>query len=452
MRDTILITHANPEDNTVARWFASRLNLAGYKVWLDFESLRGGTDFWNEIEHQLRENVARQIVLVSQHVRKQGVLKELALGDMMKKRLEDPDCIIPVRVDDIDFSDFPSEIFRLNARNAYPHWAPALRDVLEDLELARIPRSTTVDESSVRRLIEAQEIGRKEVLCRPETLLTNWFPIVEPRPSIRLYALAGLNDAVRRYARKLAVPHVKLSGRIVTFATKEHFPPTAGTGVKLSLLQTYSFDEMIRGRTQKHFASRTDARRHLADLLRQCWDGQMSELGLKPMSFANGSIGWFFPDGLVDGPIKVVGPTGRNVSRVMSGKFKERRWHFCMEAKPVHWPEPIFRVRANMALSEDGVTALPGDKTQRRRARATKSWFNDKWRDMLLAGMHFAGDGTGIIRLTSTGLSVATIPHVLEFPVSYDAKEQRASEETEGGDIVLDDELDDEDLEDDEDA
>ena len=53
-RDVVLITHANPEDNPFSRWLGARLAAAGYKVWVDLRSLRGGDDFWDVIDQTLR--------------------------------------------------------------------------------------------------------------------------------------------------------------------------------------------------------------------------------------------------------------------------------------------------------------------------------------------------------------------------------------------------------------
>lgn len=51
-----------------ARWLAARLIQAGYLVWVDVNSLVGGSDFWSEIEDQLRHHSIKQIVLVSKNV------------------------------------------------------------------------------------------------------------------------------------------------------------------------------------------------------------------------------------------------------------------------------------------------------------------------------------------------------------------------------------------------
>lgn len=50
MRDTIFISHATPEDNDFSIWIASRLEMLGYKVWIDKEGLLGGERFWMTIQ------------------------------------------------------------------------------------------------------------------------------------------------------------------------------------------------------------------------------------------------------------------------------------------------------------------------------------------------------------------------------------------------------------------
>jgi hypothetical protein len=142
VRDTILITHANPEDNRFARWLAGRLTTAGYKVWVDVRALRGGDDFWDKIEHVLRHEAIKQIVVVSEHIGKQGVKKELALGDVMRRKLSDPEFMVPIRIADVDFGEFPTEIIRQNAHNAFPNWAACLQPLFETLDTSRVPKRT----------------------------------------------------------------------------------------------------------------------------------------------------------------------------------------------------------------------------------------------------------------------------------------------------------------------
>ena len=47
MKDTIFISHATPTDNIFAAWLATKLELCGYKVWVDLNDLAPSVDFWN---------------------------------------------------------------------------------------------------------------------------------------------------------------------------------------------------------------------------------------------------------------------------------------------------------------------------------------------------------------------------------------------------------------------
>ena len=57
MRDTIFISHATPADNDFSIWIASRLEMLGYKVWIDKEGLLGGERFWATIQKALDRSI-----------------------------------------------------------------------------------------------------------------------------------------------------------------------------------------------------------------------------------------------------------------------------------------------------------------------------------------------------------------------------------------------------------
>ena len=444
IRNIVLITHANPEDNPFSRWLGGRLAAAGYKVWVDLRSLRGGDDFWDVIDQTLRTVAIKQIVVVSPHLGKPGVKKELAIGDAVGRKLNDPSFMIPVRVGEVDFSILPPELIRHNTLNAHPNWAACLQPLLETLEEANVPRSLTADGDFLRALVTAQEAGRLAVLDEPEQLWSNWFPI-DPMPDLlRMFGSKGTKDQFERWLSSSSAPHIAHSGLAATFCDPATFQQSGATGPTLEGRFWLKTPDLLDGKDIDPFASRADARAHVVNLLRQHWDMTMTHRGLQKFEFAAGRTGWFFPDGLVDGAVKFALPDGRKVSRVVSGKFKDRRWHLCLVAKPMLWPMPIIRVHANMALSHDGRTPLPGAQTQRVRMRLTKSWWNDKWRDLLLAGMNWIAAGQDRISLAAgdEAFAVLSLPLSFETAKSYRANEARSSEEAEGGEIVLDDDLD----------
>src|SRR5260370_21117250 len=106
-RDTVFVTHAAPEDNDFALWLSSKLAIAGYRVWVDKQRLRGGDDFWSEIDRMLRIEAVKQIVVFTKNATKPEVKKELAIGAIVAALLNDPKFMITIRSNDVRFPHAP---------------------------------------------------------------------------------------------------------------------------------------------------------------------------------------------------------------------------------------------------------------------------------------------------------------------------------------------------------
>ena len=68
MKDQIFISHATPEDNEFTIWIASRLEMLGYKVWIDKKELLGGERFWPTIQIKTSlsfHHIIRHLYLIS---------------------------------------------------------------------------------------------------------------------------------------------------------------------------------------------------------------------------------------------------------------------------------------------------------------------------------------------------------------------------------------------------
>lgn len=111
-RESILISYATPEDNGFVRWLGARLELAGFSAWHDLGRLKGGDYFWDKIEGAIRNESFRFLAVVSKvAVDKQGVKDEWALAQTIEKSM--PGFVIPLRLDDYDFSLPPIESVRI---------------------------------------------------------------------------------------------------------------------------------------------------------------------------------------------------------------------------------------------------------------------------------------------------------------------------------------------------
>ena len=54
-KNIIFISHATPEDDELAIWLASRLQMAGYEVWIYKSELKGGEEFWDNIQNTINK-------------------------------------------------------------------------------------------------------------------------------------------------------------------------------------------------------------------------------------------------------------------------------------------------------------------------------------------------------------------------------------------------------------
>jgi hypothetical protein len=449
IRDTIFITHAAPQDNEFALWLTSKLAMSGYRVWLDRRRLRGGDDSWDEIDRVLRQEAIKQIVVFTKHITKSGVKKELAIGDVVKGQLSDPKFMIGIRTDDTPFSDAPPELLRGNMLDGYPNWHECLKDLFDTLEAFGVPRAITPDAQVVRRLVEAREEGRRFVISEPETVLTNWFPITPPA-RIHYYRFDGLQEQMQAWHRGCRVPNVELGRLIGSFADPPAFALSGSFEQNIPTAYEIPFLEFVGGKTLGPYVERQDANKDVVNLLRQHFDQTAAARGLLPVEFANRQIGWFFPDGLVPANRVICEtPDGRRIRRSVSGKFKALRWHLCLLAKPRIWPALVYRIHVNVVLSNDGRTPLPGDKTHRRRRRLTRSWWNDVWRDRLLAAMNFLSNyqTSMVMHAGHVQFVASTWPLSVNVPVHCEASDPPLlSEEDDEGNIVpnaaLDDQLD----------
>lgn len=442
-RRTILITHANPEDNAFASWLASRLIAAGYDAWIDIQALRGGNDFWHVIDRKLRDDAIKQIVCVSKHVGKDGVQKEIAVGNIVRKTLNDPDFVIPIRVDETPFAEFPIEFVRQNGLNAYPNWAECLEPLLKTLSEAQVPRLAAAETGLLGDLVAAREAGRRAILNQSEQLVTNWFPFTQLPAAVTFLTGKGTNEQFSAWLSNHPLPHVPVHRLAAVLCAPEQFAAAHSNPIDVDVRYTLPFDALVQGTNLGPFSDVATARRTIVNLLRQHWDRHAERRGLKPFVYANKEVGWFFPDGLVIGPARVTIPNGERLSRVFSGKFKDRRWHLCLLAKPRLFPTPVMRVHANLVLSLDGHTALAGDVTHKLRRRLTRSWWNDKWRDLLLTGMGWLANGKPAINLATgeEGVGVASYPLEIDIPASFAATEELPTEERPDGEIITSDEL-----------
>ncbi|MBE7518348.1 MAG: toll/interleukin-1 receptor domain-containing protein [Thermoflexaceae bacterium] len=417
-RETVLVSHANPEDNEVALWFARKLRLAGYQVFLDLW-LPAGADFWMEIERALRDDTVRMLFLASRSSNvKPGTLQELSLAQTIGRKLNDPHFIVPLLIDDLPFSDLNIQLTRLNvvpSRN----WALGLRTAIEALELAKVPTESAVP--------------RRDQLFPPvacvsttgEDYLSNWFRL-GTMPSLYRYRMAtGVRAPVP--AEATAVDWVAKGDYLYSFASEDElagvgFPTDRIAAIELTDLSILG-DDVRPGTSDYRIMS--DA---LQELMGRAFARHCRSRGLVEYGLAARRSCFYFPTGLTDRD-KVWFPTsdGRTSYRQLAGQRLKvgtvRHWHFAISGRLRFSPQPFLVVDGHVVFSDDGRIAWGDPRRQHRARRALcRTWWNEEWRDRVLAMMQFVGDEESEIHIAASPaktIPVSCRPALFESPVSY---------------------------------
>jgi hypothetical protein len=283
-RDVIFISHATPNDNEFVRWLGTRLTGFGYKVWADIFDLAGGTPFWNSIEDALRKRTLKVVFVVSKascDPNRSGVQNEISVADAVKKSLKDPDFIIPVRIDDIAFSDLPIQIHRLNTIDFTTGWGAKLAELVDTLMKAGVPRTVTDLSAEFDRWRQASVRSDVVVERGEEPLLTSIMPIIRLPEEVSFYEYDGENKKFGQALETVPHPHAMHNRLLVSFAAaheiQAHLPPE----LTVSLRGTASFATFLEGKvTDPVGPQRRDANAWAVRMLRESFEAHLATRGL----------------------------------------------------------------------------------------------------------------------------------------------------------------------------
>ncbi len=450
-RRLVFISHANPEDNEFASWLGTRLTAAGYEVWTDVLNLLGGETFWRDIGNVIREEAAAVIVALShESYRKDGVLDEIALSVNTGRGLGKKQFIIPVRLDDLPFSDFPEQLIRLNAIDFSHNWADGFSTLLKTLQDARITQSTSDFGEALATWQEFKLRQSASISDTPESVCSNWFQITSLPSHINFSRFNASQEAMLRAFNTFQIPTVRYARLAVSFADAAMLQMQTPE-IPLEHAYRVPLQQFLDGQeTDGPQVSRRDARNMVTRLLRQAWEQFSQSQGLLLYEFAHGSA-WFVPLNLIEGNIATFqDENGKQRRRRLVGRSEKRKiyWHFAVSGKMSLTVPQHLVLRPHVVFTEDGKTPLDSKaRTARLRKSFCKNWWNDRWRDLLRAFVTVLANEKEEFSLSLGGDAVATIaasPMDFDAPLSIAengsvpaAEEDHVEDETEAD--ILDD-------------
>lgn len=427
MRDLLFISHANPEDNEFARWLTLRLARAGYRVWCDLTNLLGGEITWMDIEEAVRGSAIKFIYVLSKYSNeKDGVRKELAIAETVGNSLGDRDFIIPIKIDDISYADMNIEIHRRNAIPFVSSWAVGLEQLLAKLDSETVPKEPKIGPPLIRDWWRLNFDPTKGVRQEEEEHLSNWFEMVDGPKEVFVHRVRD-----SRLAEQTPCCFSTYQDYIFSFSSAQKLGIKPHNLVSSVLVELKDF---LNGDIGKNRVTGREARGRFVELLNNTWKQFIEQTKLPGYEFADKVKAQYFPDGYFEGnKIVFIGVNGKKTYRQMSGVIttynqKSRttsvsHWHFGFRSRALLSPIFGYEIKAHVLFSDDGHTIWPSkNKLHKKRRSYCKNWWNNDWRDRIVAVMSWLSGGQETINIPLSEdlmMRVSSMPQSFISPVSY---------------------------------
>ena len=405
-RQSIFISHATPEDNGFVRWLGARLELAGFSVWHDLGRLKGGDHFWDKIEKAIRDESFRFLAVVSKaSVDKQGVKDEWALAQTIEKSL--PGFVIPVRLDDYDFSLLPIGIHRKNVVDFASGWHKGLAQLIDTLVDANAPKVSEPDPLSTRHWLAEMKVGAILRTDAKESLDSTWLSVMELPPTLETARILGNARLIKLTDENRRMPWFEHEDRIVGFAKGADLVSLMSKSVMLKAANAVVTDAFIESgstlgdKTVTHW----EARKRVANLVRQAWELAMEAKGFGIYEQSGGRKVFYVTPELTGGrgeKVSFIDVDGRKRRKGLNGRSEKRKanWSYAVGIVPA-FDDP-WRIELRSTIVFTGDDGKPMDsvaRAHRLRMSFCRSWWNDRWRGFLRAFLALVAEGQPDIRL-----------------------------------------------------
>ncbi|MDR1561501.1 MAG: toll/interleukin-1 receptor domain-containing protein [Dysgonamonadaceae bacterium] len=419
MRTKLFISHATPTDNEFAAWLATKLELYGYDVWVDIRELDPASDFWKKIETTIRDEAIKFLFVATKEStsgKRDGINKELAVADRVRKATI-ADFILPLRVDDVSFDDFPVEILRQNAIDFYNDWASGLIKLLEYLEKCSLPKMTNSPnnmEKALRRWRTTQTSNSISLNSEEDCYASNLFPVYLPK-----YLYVYNNVEIEQNMKKYHFPYRKIQNQILTLACPNCLSELCDTKIKA---EEFSLSDIINN--SKNITA---------------FDVEIKRPGKICIDLINWNIDeFFFKNNLNRHPatrqkrtknkffFKTDTKSRRNPKsrlKFLSGKYGKKHWHYGLSAYYTQFPYEGILFRAHLIFTDSHNKVLSEPRQVKARRSKGRSFFNKEWRDMLQAAIYFFSNGSESIKIdlccSRNQLIITSQPYTFTATTSY---------------------------------
>lgn len=392
-KNIIFISHATPEDDELAIWLASRLQMAGYEVWIDKDELKGGEKFWEDIQQTLTNNTVKFICILSNiSVNKEGVKDEINYALSIERERNLNDFVLPILKESV--SQMPINIARKNYIGEFrSDWGKGLERVLNFLEKHLVPKEKNSISNDIETLIRKQVVKLEQ---GTETIMSNQFEIKQLPKFIYMYKPMDKMPRTYKYYRH---PIRELGGYLISFYCPEKMQSII-TEQELKYTECIGLNEFINVKYKQYAlnATQKDIDNIIKTLISKTFDMLFEEKQLKNFRW-NHTSDWWIPNNLLSrNKIQFCNYNNEKTYRAMVGKSIQYIWHFCFRYRIRNnnnkfyieiSPRTIYTDKNDNILSSDA-------KLNKLRISRTKNWYNVRWRELLTAFMYWLNNGKDI--------------------------------------------------------
>ncbi len=433
MRDTIFISHATPEDNEFTVWLASRLELLGYKVWIDKKELLGGETFWETIENAIKLDSVKFLLVYSKNICypdtneiKGGIQKEIDFARQVMKSEGLEDFFIILHMDDSGYDLFPGAK-DLNQIPFNENWAAGLTILQKKLVRDNVVKSNDNPTDEAANWYLENYLVKHPVIEKKELYYTNWWSVDSLPASFFILRYKNEKQAATVAASNTDCLLVRDSNCITTFE-KDLYANIEDSFGETQILPAEIFEikisELQLGYEKETFPSFRDAENHFKKLLKRALHNYLKLKQLYWYDMANKNIAYYHTcTSLPTTKVKFDYPySRRSKTKNLFGKHLDiGKWHFAISARSALGPILGFYLKSHLIFTKRGYEAIEDKDLQHsHRRKKGKRMFNEEWRDLLLAFMQSMMDEDGrIVLKTNTETDIIMKASVETFWSDY---------------------------------
>lgn len=367
------------EDSVLADWLARKLVGQGYAVWLDRLKLLGGEPWPQDIDVAIKERTFRMIGLLSKNsLKKPNPSKERTLALNIARTRGIPDFLIPLKVDSTELDWLTTDLTYLPFNHG---WAAGCRQLLKKLDALNAPKLLV----NRRDLAAASfDAGIGLVTEKPEEIVSNALLIKTIPGSLTAFIL---KDSVAPEQRKLLNDRWAFyqidDRKVVAFG-----PPPAFCGDIWEIRESFTwadteqYEDIFTSNIVRHLIERT-LRARLLSAGCHIHPKRGRTFYLRPRFSGDGKLRFTgrMNKGTwckIEGRTKVLRP-GKPAEQIRHlFAFDLFRWHLSGQNVAI-------QIRPSLVFTDATGDLITDKKVGSLRRKLTKSWWNDKWLNRLLA-------------------------------------------------------------------